>query len=173
MRKSAAVPLIITSSLALALSGCSGSTDNGSGSSDGSDAEYQGVCVNQTTGQRADDDDCGEDDGHGGTGGSGGGHYWYYGGRGARIPAVGSAMPTGGGSSSTGGSGSQNGQYAGFDRSVPDGSTFVSGGADRAGGTVSDDSLRTASSSSGRVLSVTESGSTVRGGLGGGSKAGS
>ncbi|MBC3762047.1 hypothetical protein ACUN7V_12610 [Quadrisphaera oryzae] len=173
MRKSAAVPLVITSSLALALSGCSGSsTSSGSSGSDGSESEYQGVCVDQATNQRAPDSDCGDDDGHGGTGGSGGGHYWYYGGRGARIPSIGSPMPAGGGSG--GGSGTQNGQYAGFDRSVPDGSTYVSGGAPAAGGTVSDESLRSASSSSGgRVLSSGESGSTVRGGLGGGSKAGS
>lgn len=171
MRKSAAVPLVITSSLALALAGCSSGTSSSgtagpataSPGTSADDAQYQGVCVDPATGQRVDDDVCDDDDGNGGYhgGGVGSGLLWYYFLRGRSFPAVGSPV-------STFREGSD------YVRTVPTGTSYVSGGADRNGGTVSSESLRTASSSSsGRVLSASESGSTVRGGLGSGSKAGS
>jgi hypothetical protein len=162
VRKSAAVPLVITSSLALALSGCSSDTSSGtSGTASADDAQYQGVCVDPATGQRVDDDVCDGDDGYGHGGGVGSGLLWYYFLRGRSFPAVGAPV-------STFREGSD------YVRTVPTGTSYVSGGADRNGGTVSGESLRTASTSStGRVLSASESGSTVRGGLGSGSKAGS
>lgn len=156
------MPLVITSSLALALAGCSSDTSSSTpGTTSAADAQYQGVCVDPATGQRVDDDVCDDDDGYGHGGGLGSGLLWYYFLRGRPFPAVGARVS----------SFREGGDYV---RSVPTGTTFVSGGADRAGGTVSSESLRTASSSStGRVLSASESGSTVRGGLGSGSKAGS
>lgn len=162
MRKSAAVPLVITSSLALALSGCSGSSGSGGGDLDSDDLQYQGVCVDPNTGQRVDDDVCDDDDGYHGSGGGGGSAFlWYYFLRGRAFPAVGAPV-------------SSFREGSDYVRSVPTGSSYVSGGADKAGGTVSSSSLRTAAQApSGRVLSASESGTTVRGGLGSGSKAGS
>lgn len=158
MRKSAAVPLVITSSLALALSGCSGG-GTGGGDLDADDLQYQGVCADPDTGERVDDDVCDDDDARGGSG-VGSAFLWYYFLRGRAFPAVGAPV---------------RGFREGSDyvRSVPTGSSYVSGGADRAGGTVSSSSLRSAAQApTGRVLSASESGSTVRGGLGSGSRAG-
>ncbi len=154
------MPLVITSSLALALAGCSGSGSSGDGGEPtADDLQYQGVCVDPATGERVDDDVCDDDDGYGSGGSSG--LLWYYFLRGRSFPAVGAPV-------STFREGSD------YVRSVPTGTSYVSGGAARSGGTVSSESLRTASSSStGRVLSASESGSTVRGGLGSGSRAGS
>jgi len=161
VRKSAAVPLVITSSLALALSGCSGGGSGGDGGDPtADDLQYQGVCVDPDTGQRVDDDVCDDDDARGGSG-VGSAFLWYYFLRGRAFPAVGSPV-------------SSFREGSDYVRTVPTGTSYVSGGAARGGGTVSTSSLsQAASASSGRVLSASESGSTVRGGLGSGSKAGS
>jgi hypothetical protein len=158
VRKSAAVPLVVTSSLALALAGCAGGASDDEVAAD--DLQYQGVCVDPDTGERVDDDVCDDDDARGGSG-VGSAFLWYYFLRGRAFPAVGAPV-------------SAFREGSDYVRTVPTGTSYVSGGAARSGGTVSSSSLTQASqASTGRVLSASESGSTVRGGLGSGSKAGS
>jgi len=85
--------------VSMAMTGCSG----------GPDADYDGVCVDTTTGRRATDGDCER---------SSGAHAWRYYPRGTSVPAVGA--PVVGGATS-----------------VPNGLVGAHGGAPAHGGVVS------------------------------------
>lgn len=91
---------------------------------DPDDADYQGTC-HDSEGVRVDDDLCDDDDG--------GGFFWLFWPLGFRYPAIGQT-------------------YRGLPggvRRLPPGNVSVNGGAARAGGTVSRDSIRTAVSRGG------------------------
>jgi len=140
VKKSLAVPLVVTSMLATSLTGCSAPED---------EPQYQGVCVDPETEQRIDDEQCDDDDGR--SGGFGGVGLWYFFLLGSRFPAVGAPLT---------------GYRSGSDyvRSAPRDGGYVRGGASADGGRVSPTSVSRAASSGGKVTTVS------RGGLGGSSR---
>ena len=140
MKKSVAVPLVVTSMLATSLTGCAPAQE---------DPQYQGICVDPETEQRIDDDQCDDDEGR--SGGFGGVGLWYFFLLGSRFPAVGAPL-----------AGYRSG--ADYVRSVPRDGAVVRGGAAANGGRVSPTSVSRAAGSGGKVSTVS------RGGLGGSSR---
>ena len=136
MKKSLAVPLVVTSMLATSLTGCAPAPED--------DPQYQGICVDPETEQRIPDDQCDDDDGRSGFGGVG---LWYFFLMGSRFPAIGAPLT---------------GYRSGTDyvRGTPQGASYVRGGAAANGGRVSPASVSRAAGSGGKVTTVS------RGGLG-------
>jgi hypothetical protein len=133
-RKSSAVALGVTALLAAALTGCSSDDDRYEREYryDASDADYEAVCVDQTTEERVPEQYCVEDDGTDGTAhGYYGGHHthWYYVPRGYSYPGIGTkvrggsytrpassyTVRKGGGSTTTGTSGGGSSSYGSSD----------------------------------------------------------